>query len=66
MSSEPLRGARSPPPADELSSIEDGRALNSGIMSHPEQPEEVSFSFLLFFILLHRYLLAGCRKSRYI
>jgi hypothetical protein len=49
MSSEPLRGVRSPPLGDELSSTEDGRALNSGIMSHPEQPEEVSFSSLLFF-----------------
>jgi hypothetical protein len=62
MSSEPLRGIRSPPPTDELSSTEDGRALNSGIMSDPEQPEEISFSSLLFFTLLHRYLLAGCRK----
>jgi hypothetical protein len=53
MSSESLRGVRSPPPADELSSIKDGRALNSGMKSHPEQPEEVSFSslsFLSFFI----------------
>jgi hypothetical protein len=50
MSSEPFPGVRSPPPADELSSTEDKRALNSGIMSHPEQPEEMSFSSLLFFL----------------
>jgi hypothetical protein len=49
MSSESLHRVRSPPLAYELSSIEDGRALNSGIMSHPEQPEEVSFSSLFFF-----------------
>jgi hypothetical protein len=66
MSSEPLLGDRSPSPGDELSSTEDGRARNSGIISHPEQPEEVSFSSLMYFTLLHRYLLAEYRKSRYI
>jgi hypothetical protein len=49
MSSEPLRRVRSPPPTDELSNIEDGRTLNSGIMAHTEQLGEVSLSSLLFF-----------------
>jgi hypothetical protein len=66
MSSEPLLEDRSSSPGDELSSTEDGRARNSGIMSHPEKPEEVSFSSLMYFTLLHRHLLDGCRKSRYI